>query len=171
VARPEIASEAAEATRRERLRLDLQSAVNKRLEDLRQHGASLGITVSRVDLVPSIPGGAKEAFDNVLVVTQDVEARAATARTSAQMTSQEANRNKDAIAASATASAEELITTAKTQTAPVIALEQQSHGMSRDMLLTRVYYDHVGPLLKRARQVSVIDRSGTVHTILPGESR
>jgi regulator of protease activity HflC (stomatin/prohibitin superfamily) len=171
VARPEIAAEATEATRRERLRSDLLSAVNHRLEDLRQRGASLGITVSRVDLVPSIPAGAKEAFDNVLVVTQDAEARAATARTSAQMTSQEANRNKDRIAANASASAEELITAAKTQTAPVIALEQQSHGMSRNMLLTRVYYDHVGPLLKRAREVAVIDRTGTVHTILPGESR
>jgi hypothetical protein len=43
--------------------------------------------------------------------------------------------------------------------------------MSRNMLLTRVYYDHVGPLLKRARNVAVIDHTGTVHTILPGESR
>jgi regulator of protease activity HflC (stomatin/prohibitin superfamily) len=171
VARPEVASEATEAMRRERLRSDLLSAVNQRLQDLKQRGASLGITVSRVDLVPSIPAGAKEAFDNVLVVTQQAEAGAAMARTTAQMTSQEANRNKDRIAASASASAEETITLAKTQTAPVLALEQQSHGMSRNMLLTRVYYDHVGPLLKRARGVSVIDRTGTVHTIVPGESR
>jgi regulator of protease activity HflC (stomatin/prohibitin superfamily) len=170
VARPEVAGESAEVARRERLRADLMSAVNRRLEDVRQQGASLGITVSRVDLVPSIPAGAKEAFDNVLVVTQEVEASAASARTSAQMTSQEANRNKDRIAASATAAAEELVTAAKTQTAPVIALEQQSHGMSRSMLLTRAYYDHVGPLLKRARRVSVVDRTGTVHTIQPGES-
>jgi regulator of protease activity HflC (stomatin/prohibitin superfamily) len=170
VARPEVAAEAAVANRRERLRSDLLSAVNHRLEDLRRQGASLGITVSRVDLVPSIPAGAKEAFENVLVVTQDAEARAATARTSAQMTTQEANRIRDRIATSASATAEEVITAAKTQTAPVLALEQQSHGMSRNMLLTRVYYDHVGPLLKRARRVAVVDRTGTVHTILPGEA-
>jgi regulator of protease activity HflC (stomatin/prohibitin superfamily) len=170
VARPEVASESAEVARRDRLRTDLMSAVNRRLEDLRQQGASLGVTVSRVDLVPSIPAGAKEAFDNVLVVTQVVEASAAAARTSAQMTSQEANRNRDRIAASAAAAAEETVTTAKTETAPVVALEQQSHGMSRSMLVTRAYYDHVGPLLKRARRVSVVDRTGTVHTIQPGES-
>jgi len=170
VARPEVAAEAAVANRRERLRSDLLSAVNHRLEDLRRQGASLGISVSRVDLVPSIPAGAKEAFENVLVVTQDAEARAATARTGAEMTTQEANRIRDRIATNASATAEEVITTAKTQTAPVLALEQQSHGMSRSMLLTRVYYDHVGPLLKRARRVAVVDRTGTVHTILPGEA-
>jgi regulator of protease activity HflC (stomatin/prohibitin superfamily) len=170
VARPEVAAEAAVAHRRERLRSDLLTAVNHRVEDLRLQGAGLGITVSRVDLVPSIPAGAKEAFERVLIVTQDAEARAASARTGAEMTSQEANRIKDRIAASASASAEEMTTLAKTQTAPVVALQQQSRGMSRSMLLTRVYYDHVGPLLKRARRVAVVDRTGTVRTILPGES-
>lgn len=168
VARPEIASEATEATRRERLRSDLMNAVNRRLADLGQQGASLGITVSRVDLVPSIPAGAKQAFDTVLIVTQDAEARAAMARTTAEMTSQEANRNKDRIAASATAAAEETITNAKAQTASIEALEQQSHDMSRSMQLTRVYYDRVEALLKKAQRVDVVDRSGAVRTILPG---
>ena len=168
VARPEIASEATEATRRERLRSDLMKAVNRRLADLGQRRASLGITVSRVDLVPSIPAGAKQAFENVLIVTQDAEARAAVARTSAEMTSQEANRNKDRIAASATAAAEETITNAKAQTASIEALAQQSHDMSRSMLFTRVYYDRVKILLKKAQRVEVVDRSGAVRTILPG---
>jgi regulator of protease activity HflC (stomatin/prohibitin superfamily) len=170
VARPEIASQATEAARREGLRGDLMNAVNRRLDDLRQQGASLGIAVSRVDLVPSIPAGAKEAFENVLVVTQDAEARAAVARTSAEVTAQEANRNKDRIAAGATAAAEELVTAAKTQIAPITALEEQSHDVSRDMQLTRVYYDHVGPLLRKARRVEVVDSSGAVHVILPGGS-
>jgi regulator of protease activity HflC (stomatin/prohibitin superfamily) len=168
VARPEVASEAAEATRRERLRSDLMSAVNRRLTDLGQQGASLGITVSRVDLVPSIPAGAKQAFENVLIVTQDAEARSAVARTSAEMTSQEANRNKDRIAASAIAAAEESITNAKAQTASIEALAQQSRDMSRGMQLTRVYYDHVQVVLKKAKRVDVVDRSGSVRTILPG---
>jgi regulator of protease activity HflC (stomatin/prohibitin superfamily) len=168
VARPEIASEATEATQRERLRSDLVSAVNRRLADLGQQGASLGITVSRVDLVPSIPAGAKQAFENVLILTQDAEARAAVARTTAEMTSQEANRNKDRIAASATAAAEETITNAKAQTASIEALAQQSHDMSRSMQLTRVYYDRVEALLKKAQRVDVVDRSGAVRTILPG---
>jgi regulator of protease activity HflC (stomatin/prohibitin superfamily) len=171
VARPEIASEASEATRRERLRADLMSAVNKRLNGLGQQGASLGIVVSRVDLVPSIPAGAKEAFENVLVVTQDAEARAAVARTTAEMTSQEANRNKDRIAAGATAAAEETVTNAKAQTAPIEALAQQAKDTSRSMQLTRLYYDRVGPLLKKAQRVEIVDRSGAVRTILPGGTR
>jgi regulator of protease activity HflC (stomatin/prohibitin superfamily) len=171
VARPEIASEATEVRRRERLRSDLMNAVNRRLEELGGQGASLGIVVSRVDLVPSIPAGAKEAFENVLVVTQDAQAMAANARTNAQMISQEANRNKDRIAADATAAAEESVTNAKTQISSIAALEQQSHDMSRSMQLTRVYYDHVGPLLRKARRVEVIDPRGTVRTILPGGSR
>jgi regulator of protease activity HflC (stomatin/prohibitin superfamily) len=168
VARPEIASEAAEATRRERLRTDLMNAVNRRLANLGQQGASLGITVSRVDLVPSIPAGAKQAFENVLIVTQDAEARAAVARTDAEMTSQEANRNKDRIAASATAAAEESITNAKAQTASIEALAEQSRDMSRGMQLTRVYYDRVEAILKKAQRVDVIDRNGAARTILPG---
>jgi regulator of protease activity HflC (stomatin/prohibitin superfamily) len=168
VARPEVASEAAEASRRERLRSDLMSAVNRRLADLGRQGASLGVILSRIDLVPSIPAGAKQAFENVLIVTQDAEARAAVARTGAEMTSQEANRNKDHIAASATATAEEAITNAKAQTASIEALAQQSRDMSRNMQLTRVYYDRVEALLKKAQRVDVVDRSGAVRTILPG---
>jgi regulator of protease activity HflC (stomatin/prohibitin superfamily) len=169
VARPEVASEAAVATRREHLRADLATAINQRLEELRRGGAGLGVAVSRVDLVPSIPAGAKDAFENVLVVTQQAEAEAAAARTEAELISQEANRNKDRMAASAIAAAEEFTTAAKTQTAPILALEQQSHGMSRSMLLTRAYYDRVGPLLRKARRVSVVDRTGAMRTIVPGE--
>jgi regulator of protease activity HflC (stomatin/prohibitin superfamily) len=170
VARPEVASRADESARRERLRADLVTAVNHRLEDLEGQHAGLGIVVSRVDLVPSIPAGAKDAFDNVLIVTQDAEARTAVARTSAQMTSQEANRNKDRIAASAVAAATEAIDTAKAQTAPIEALAQQSRDTSRTMQLTRVYYDSVGKLIKKAGRVDVTDHNGAVRTILPGTS-
>lgn len=168
VARPEVASEATEASRRERLRSDLMKAVNRRLTDLARQDASLGINVSRVDLVPSIPAGAKQAFENVLTVTQEAEAQAANARTAAELTSQEANRVKDRIAASATATAEETVTNAKAQTASINALAQQARDMSRNMQLTRVYYDRVGVLLKKAQRVEVVDRSGAVRTVLPG---
>jgi regulator of protease activity HflC (stomatin/prohibitin superfamily) len=84
------------------------------------------------------------------------------------MTSQEANRNKDRIAANATATAEEAITNAKAQTASIEALAQQSRDMSRGMQPTRVYYDRVEALLKKAQRVDVVDRSGAVRTILPG---
>jgi regulator of protease activity HflC (stomatin/prohibitin superfamily) len=168
VARPEVASEAVEVAHRERLRSDLLAAVNRRLEILARQGASLGIIVSRVDLVPSIPAGAKEAFDNVLRVTQEVEANVANARTNAQLTSQEANRNKDRVAANATAAAEELISSARGRTASIKALAEQSRDMSRNMQLTRIYYDRIGVVLKRARRVDVVDGNGSVRTILPG---
>jgi regulator of protease activity HflC (stomatin/prohibitin superfamily) len=168
VARPEVASEAIEVAHRERLRSDLLAAVNRRLEMLARQGASLGIVVSRVDLVPSIPAGAKEAFDNVLRVTQEVEANVANARTNAQLTSQEANRNKDRVAANATAAAEELIASAKGRTASIKALSEQSRDMSRNMQLTRIYYDRIGSVLKRARRIDVVDGNGSVRTILPG---
>ncbi len=102
VARPEIASRNEEAARRERLRADLVNAVNRRLQALAALGASLGVTVSRVDLVPSIPGGAKDAFDSVLVVTQEAEQGIANARTNAEQSMQEANQMKDHITTDAT---------------------------------------------------------------------
>jgi regulator of protease activity HflC (stomatin/prohibitin superfamily) len=170
VARPEVASEAHEALRRESLRSDLLRSVNMRLAQLTSRGMGLGITVSRVDLVPSIPASATAAFDNVLIVTQTAEAEAASARTSAQLTAQQANRLKDRTAASATATAEELTASAHARTASIAAIAQQSHDMSRSMQLTRIYYDRIGPVLKRARRVDVVDSSGTVRTILPGGS-
>jgi regulator of protease activity HflC (stomatin/prohibitin superfamily) len=170
VARPEVASEPAEIARRERLRTDLLSEVNSRLDTLARQGASLGVLVSRVDLVPSIPAGAKEAFDNVLMITQDAEAGIASARTNAQLTSQEANRNRDRIAASASAAAEELVANAKGRTASIKALAEQSRDMSRKMQLTRLYYDRIGAVLKKARRVDVMDPEGGSRTILPGGS-
>jgi len=39
--------------------------------------------------------------------------------------------------------------------------------MSRSMLMTRLYYDRVKPLLKAAGTVEVLDRNSTVRAILP----
>jgi regulator of protease activity HflC (stomatin/prohibitin superfamily) len=168
VARPEVAARASEAAERERFRADLVNEVNKRLADLRAADASLGITVSRADIVPSIPAGAKEGFDNVLTVTQSADTAVAQARTAAQFTTQEANSKKDHIATDATATAEEIVTNAKTQTASIAALAQQQQDMSRSMLMTRYFYDRIEPILKKAAGIDVVDDKGTVHTIHPG---
>jgi len=171
VARPEVASRAGEVNRRERLRADLMNAVNRRLSQLASQGAGLGITVSRVDLVPSIPAGAKAAFDNVLTVSQEAETGIAGARTQAQATALDANRNKDNIFTSATAAADELVSQAQTQTAEIAAMGQQLHDMSRGMQFSRLYYDHVETLLKQAGRVQVIDSHGGLRTILPGSGK
>jgi regulator of protease activity HflC (stomatin/prohibitin superfamily) len=168
VARPEVAAQTIEAAKRERFRADLLHAVNARLAGLAAAGAGLGITVGRVDLVPSIPGAAKSAFDNVLVVSQSADTAVAQARTAAQIASQDANSKKDKIATNATASAEEVVTNAKAQIASIAALAQQSGDMSRSMQMTRLYQDRVEPLLKKAGGIEVLDKGGAAHTILPG---
>jgi regulator of protease activity HflC (stomatin/prohibitin superfamily) len=168
VARPEIASRANEAVRRERLRVDLVDAVNRRLDELTASGAELGVRVSRIDLVPSIPAGAKSAFDNVLVVVQSAQTDIATANTNAQMTLQDANRNKDRTFTDATAAADERISDAKVQTDSITALSQQAQGMSRTMQLSRLYFDRINKLLRKPARVETVDQTGAVHVLLPG---
>lgn len=171
VARPEIASRNTEAARRERLRSDLVAAVNRRLQALAQSGASLGITVSRVDLVPSIPNGAKDAFDSVLISTQTAEQLIASSRTGAELSMQEANRSKDRTMTDATARAEEAVSNATVATASIAALGEQSHDMSRAMQMSRLYYDRIGPVLKKAGHVEIVAKDGTTRLLLPGGGR
>lgn len=171
VARPEIASRNEEAARRERLRADLVSAVNRRLQSLASEGASLGVTVNRVDLVPSIPVPAKGAFDGVLVVTQQAEQNIANARTSAEQSMQEANQRKDRITTDATASAQEAVSNATVATASIAALGQSADGMSRTMQMSRLYYDRISPILKKAGHVEIVAKDGTARLLLPGANR
>lgn len=168
VARPEIASRNDEAARRERLRADLVNAVNQRLQALAALGASLGVTVSRVDLVPSIPGGAKDAFDSVLVVTQQAEQDIANARTNAEQSMQEANQTKDRITTDAVARAQEAVSNATVATASIAALGQNDAGMSRAMQMSRLYYDRIGPIVKKAGHVEIVAKNGTMRLLLPG---
>ena len=169
VARPEATNAGDDArSSREQLRADLMNAVNRRLESLAGQGAGLGITVSRVDLVPAIPSGAKSAFDLVLISMQWAERDIAQARTDAETTAQRANRESDRIITDATAKAEEVVTEAKTRTASIAALAQQAPGLSGSMLINRLYYDRVGALLKKAGSVDTVDRDGTSRLILPG---
>jgi regulator of protease activity HflC (stomatin/prohibitin superfamily) len=171
VARPEIASRGHEAMRREQLRADLMNAVNRRLENLDQQGAGLGIRLSRVDLVPSIPMGAKEAFDSVLVVTQQSEADIANSRTLSEIETQSANRSRDRIQTDATAKAEETVSTAKVATASITALAANTQNMSHATLMSRLYYDRIGPIIKRAGHLKLLSPDGTTRLIIPGAYR
>ena len=168
VARPEIASRNEEAARRERLRSDLLNAVNRRLEALSESGASLGIAVSRIDLVPSIPGGAKDAFDNVLVVTQDAERGIASGRTVAELSMQEANQTRDRITTGATAGAQEAVSNATAATASIAALGKNNADMTRGMQMARLYFDRIGTIVRKAGHVEVVDRDGSARLISPG---
>jgi regulator of protease activity HflC (stomatin/prohibitin superfamily) len=170
VARPELDTPANTAARtgREQLRTDLLNAINRRLEDLAEQGASLGIAVSRVDLVASIPTGAKFAFDSVLVASQQADREVANARTRATLTLQRANEDRNQIATDAQARAAERINDAKTRTAAIAAYVEGSPGLSGQMLANRIYYDRIGGLIGKAARVDTIDKDGGVNLMLPG---
>jgi regulator of protease activity HflC (stomatin/prohibitin superfamily) len=167
VARPEIASQNTEAQRRERLRTDLMNAVNRRLEGLAERGAGLGITVSRVDLVPSIPNGAKVAFDSVLVVGQEADQSVAEARTNSSLTMQRAQSARDRTTTDATARAEEAVSAANVATASITALGQNTQDMSHGMQMSRLYYDRIGGIINKAGRVEIVESNGSVRLLLP----
>ena len=168
VARPELeTSEGTARAGRERLRAELVDEMNRRLADLSKQGANLGITVSRVDLLPSIPDEAEAAFSSVLVAIQAAETRVAEARTSAEQTAQRANQDKDRVVTEAQAQAEERKTLAETRTAAIVALSKESQGLSGRALANQIYTDRIGPLLHKAGQVQTVD-DDSAHIILPG---
>jgi regulator of protease activity HflC (stomatin/prohibitin superfamily) len=169
VARPDrnASSDAARAGR-ENLRADLLAEVNRRLADLTAQGAGLGITVSRVDLVPAIPAEAKPAFDSVLFALQNAQTAVAQARTQAETMAQRADQNRDRILTDAQAGAQERITQARTRTAAITALSAGAQGLSGSMLYSQLYQEQVGRVLERAGQLFATDGAGGPRLILPG---
>jgi regulator of protease activity HflC (stomatin/prohibitin superfamily) len=153
---------------REQFRSDLVRAVNRRLRDLETKNAGLGVVVSRVDVVAALPIGAKQAFDRILTVGQTVDQNVANARTYAATAEQQANQDRDRVLAQAHASAEESLSEARTRTASVTALAQQSLGLSGAALIDRIYYDRIGALLRKVKQVSTFDASNGTRLFLQG---
>jgi regulator of protease activity HflC (stomatin/prohibitin superfamily) len=173
VARPEgdVTGTSAGRPAREDLRADLVRAVNRRLADLAEQGAGLGITVSRVDLAAALPGNAKAAFDQVLTVTQAAEEAIARARTYAEMKAQEAAQDHDRTLTEARAAAAEELAQAEARTASISALTLGLAEPSAQALLNRTYSERIGVLLRKARQIETVDPQGGVHLLLPGSNR
>jgi len=168
VARPERNS-ASDAFRlgRESLRSDLMNEVNRRLSDLASQGASLGISVSRVDLLPSIPAEAKAAFDSVLYAMQNAETAIAQARTQAELLTQRSNQGRDRILTDAQALAQERITQARTRTDAISALSANREGLSGQMLERQLYQEQIGKILGAAGRVYSADAQGGARVIVP----
>jgi regulator of protease activity HflC (stomatin/prohibitin superfamily) len=168
VARPERNS-ASDAFRlgRESLRSDLMNEVNRRLSDLASQGASLGIAVSRVDLLPSIPAEAKAAFDSVLYAMQNAETAIAQARTQAELLTQRSNQGRDRILTDAQALAQERITQARTRTDAISALSANREGLSGEMLERQLYQEQIGKILGAAGRVYSADAEGGARMIVP----
>jgi regulator of protease activity HflC (stomatin/prohibitin superfamily) len=171
VARPELETSSGTARAgRERLRADLMSEINRRLADLADQGASLGVTVSRVDLLPSIPEEAEAAFSSVLVAIQGAETSVAQARTNAEQIAQRANQEKDRALTEAQAQAAERINNAQSRTSAIVALTKSSPGLTGRSLASQIYADRIGPLLHKAAQIQTTN-GDSAHLILPGASR
>jgi regulator of protease activity HflC (stomatin/prohibitin superfamily) len=155
--------------KRERLRGELLDALNRRLAALAADGASLGVEASRVDLTASLPAAAKSAFDRVLLVTQQAEQDIALARTEAERIRQTANQQRDRIQTDATALANERLAEATSRTAAISALAQRSPGLSDQALASKLYYDRVETLLRKAKEVTTVDAPGNVNLLLSGQ--
>jgi modulator of FtsH protease HflK len=154
--------------RRETLRGALVQAVNQRLRDLADHGASLGIEVTRADVNALLPPAAKLAFDEVLTATQMAEQGLASARTDAERVRQAAEQERDRVLAAAQASADETLGRARSQAAVITAMEQTATPDTRPSLTEQVYRERIATILRLAGGVSTVDpRSGT-RIIMPG---
>jgi regulator of protease activity HflC (stomatin/prohibitin superfamily) len=171
VARPEAAARPAEAAMREKLRLDLVDAVNRRLAALATQHAEFGLRVSRVDISASIPSGAKRAFDHVLTVTQDVQKDIAVARTEAEVKAQDATQLSTRIGTDASARAEEQVGKAEEQTASIAALAKSAGDANHAVLMTRLYNERIGAVFRKVGHVETVDRAGGTHVILPGDTQ
>ncbi len=161
---------AADRERRERLRTDLVAAIDKRLADLRDQGAGIGVEVSRVDLATALPTGAKAAFEGVLVASQQSDYVVAQARSDAAHAEQKAQSDATAMLADAGASAEERTATATTRTATIRTLAHAAGGVTGEALLTTLYNDRMRSLLKQAKSVDAFDPKSGTRLVLPGQA-
>ncbi len=112
----------------------------------------------------------KEAFDSVLVVTQDAEAGIANARTSAELMIQSANRSRDRIQTNARPPRRKRPSRpAKVATASIAALARDTQNMPHATLMSRLYYDRIGPIIKRAGHVKLVGPDAA-RLVIPGAS-
>jgi regulator of protease activity HflC (stomatin/prohibitin superfamily) len=154
----------------DQLRLDLVAAANRRLGALAAEGVGLGITVTRVDLAASLPQEARYAFDHILAMTQLAQEAVAEARNDAEKTRQSAGQERQRILTEATAAADERRSQAATAIAPIMALVPQAGMPAGKAVISRIYYDRIGALLRRAKQVVGFDPSSGAELVLPGAS-
>ena len=153
--------------RRERLRVDLVAAVNRRLAALRDQGMDLGVEVSRIDLVTALPNEAKVAFEEVLIAGQQADAMVADARSQAVRIEQQGRQDADQLLARAKAAAAERTSVATAHAATILALARAAGGASRAGLLTNLYNDRMAAILGKARSVDAFDPANGARLLLP----
>ena len=172
VARPDLAEAdpmraAAVQSRRQAMRGDLAREMNRRLAELADSGAALGVSVSRVDLEAMLPPSAKLAFDGVLVSVQLAEQGIAAARTETTRSLQAADRERDRLLTAARASAEERVSEARSKTAAILALQAGMTPATRSAILDQTYREQLALLLHKAGRLTAVDAAGGARLILP----
>ncbi|MBA3698300.1 MAG: protease modulator HflK [Planctomycetes bacterium] len=162
----EVGAEAlAAAGRREALRGDIRSLMNRRLALL-----ALGVEVSRVDLTMVLPARAKPAFDAVLASESEAARVVARARTSSEQFRQQGERDRTEILQKVEAKAKETIAKARITTDRITALAAESAPERRALLLTRLYRERMQTILRRAGLVTLVDGKEPIRLLLPGGS-
>lgn len=151
------------------VRSALLDTLNARIRQLADSGAPLGIEVQRIDMTAWLPPQAKVAFDAVLTATQAADRGVAVARTDAEHRRQEANRERDRLIAAAQATAQELISGARVDTARILALEHEETPETRSTILLREYRDEVSSIMSRVGSETLIDPHSGVRFVLPGK--
>ncbi|HET6554871.1 MAG TPA: SPFH domain-containing protein [Dyella sp.] len=169
VARPEAAGAPGLVAQRERFASELVKAVNRRLGEAAGQGLGAGIQVARIDVVPSIPGGAKESFDNVLAVEQQAERSLADARTTAEGRRQIAEQGRQQLIDEARARAEELVRTAQARSALVSSLGRDP-SVDRRTLVEKIYRDRIKSLFDIAGKIDAVPVTSHAHTFVFGTS-
>ncbi len=146
--------------RREALRGDIVDAMNGRLAALAQAGGPLGVTVTRVDLEPTLPPDARIAFDGVLVAEQLAEQAVATARTQATQSIQAAQRERDQVLTEARANAAERVAAARVRTAAISAVQASFTADARPAMLEQQYREQIAGIMHRVGKLVTVGRDG-----------
>jgi regulator of protease activity HflC (stomatin/prohibitin superfamily) len=170
VARPERPADEASlaAGKRQQLHLDLMASMNRRLSELAHRNAGLGVEISRIDLSAALRSRAERAYEDVLTSIQSADQRVAEARTFAERKGQDANQHHDRIIVGAKAAAAERVSQATSQTAEVAALAEEMKSSSREALLTQVFNERIGSILKKVGQVTAVDLHNATRLVIPG---
>lgn len=159
---------------RDRVRVALADAMNRRLDRLGPGGAGLGVAVRRIDLVALLPPRAKSAFDAVLTASQIADQSIAAAQTDVTERRAEADRARDRVLAEASAASDERVRDAAVRTAPVAslaaALRSAPNAGARAALLLDSWRRGVAPVLASAGRVDAVAPDLAGRTLLPGGS-
>jgi regulator of protease activity HflC (stomatin/prohibitin superfamily) len=159
------------AALRGEVREALLTAMNDRLESLKDSAASLGIAVERIDMTAYLPPEAKTAFDAVLLASQAADRGVAMARTDGERRRQEAARERERLLSAAQATAKELISKANVDTLRISALEQEATAQTRGSMIMREYRNGVAEIIGRTQSVTLVDPQSGARFILPGSQQ